>query len=138
MLSPVRIHETKNSRQDTVDSLERLSAINCADNNAGRNDRRSDDRIDEIDRPSQSAIVTRWDIFFLSFSIFTHIIDIGADIAIAVRYMLDGKTTYFIWTIAFIIFPTLANTFISFRMNDQDLRVRIYYWIRNILDSNLV
>lgn len=72
------------------------------------------------DVPSNTGCVTNWDIFFLCFSIFTHIVDVGFDLNLATRYLIDDKMTYFAWTVAFILFPTLVNTVISIRMHYQD------------------
>ncbi|XP_012265414.2 XK-related protein 6-like [Athalia rosae] len=114
MLSPVRIHKTKEAFQsETLESSQGLGADRqnvCLRRNS-----------DEIDRPHKNAMVRRWDVVCLIFSIVTHIFDIGADIYLASKYFVDGKITYFAWTVAFILFPAFVNTFISFRIVDQDL-----------------
>lgn len=121
MLSPVRIHK----EEDRSERIERLQRLNSVEQQEEDGDNRLECviGIDESDRPHKNSKVKLWDVIFLSLSIITHIVDIGLDINLAVRYLLDNMIWYFGWTIAFIILPTFVNTFISFRMNDLDTQI---------------
>jgi hypothetical protein len=72
--------------------------------------------IDDVDFVPNNAHVTKFDIFVLTVSIISHIIDIGLDINLAYRYFHSGRSEYFILTVIFILFPAFVNTVISIRM----------------------
>jgi hypothetical protein len=72
--------------------------------------------IDDVDFVPNNSHVTNFDIFVLTVSIISHIIDIGLDINLAYRYFHSGRSEYFILTVIFILFPALVNTVISIRM----------------------
>nr|XP_033327032.1 XK-related protein 6-like [Megalopta genalis] len=75
---------------------------------------------DNVDFPLKNPHISWLDIVFLVSSILMHIVDMGFDINLVVRYLLGGKTTYFIWTTTFIFVPSLINVIISRRMQCQD------------------
>ncbi|XP_076673060.1 XK-related protein 6 isoform X2 [Andrena cerasifolii] len=75
---------------------------------------------DDVDIPLRNPSISYLDIFFLVSSIFMHIIDMGIDINLAVRYLLANKITYFAWTATFIFLPSFINVIISRRMQHQD------------------
>lgn len=75
---------------------------------------------DDVDIPLRNPSISYLDIFFLVSSIFMHIIDMGIDISLAVRYLLANKITYFAWTATFIFLPSFINVIISRRMQYQD------------------
>jgi hypothetical protein len=72
--------------------------------------------IDHGDFVPNHAHVTNFDIFVLTVSIISHIVDVGIDINLAYRYFHSGRREYFILTVLFILFPALVNTIISIRM----------------------
>ncbi|CAD1468696.1 unnamed protein product, partial [Heterotrigona itama] len=76
--------------------------------------------VDDVDVPLKNPTITYLDIFFLVSSILTHIVDMAIDINLAIRYLLDRKITYFIWTTVFIFLPSFINCIISRRMQQQD------------------
>lgn len=49
-----------------------------------------------------------------------HIVDMGFDLNIAIRYLLTKRITYFIWTVVFLFVPSLIIVIISRRMQQQD------------------
>ncbi|XP_044744465.1 XK-related protein 4-like [Coccinella septempunctata] len=71
---------------------------------------------DETDRLPPSDRVTYWDIAGFVISIASHIVDVGLDCNLAVRYYLSGQKAYFLTTVAFILIPALINTAFSIRM----------------------
>ncbi|XP_078037658.1 XK-related protein 6 isoform X2 [Augochlora pura] len=75
---------------------------------------------DNVDFPLKNPSISWLDIVFLVSSILMHVVDMGFDINLVVRYLLAGKTTYFIWTTTFIFVPSLINVIISRRMQCQD------------------
>ncbi|XP_076296826.1 XK-related protein 6 [Lasioglossum baleicum] len=75
---------------------------------------------DNVDFPLKNPRITWLDIVFLVSSILMHIVDMGFDINLVVRYLLAGKMTYFIWTTTFIFVPSFINVIISRRMQYQD------------------
>ncbi|KAK1126447.1 hypothetical protein K0M31_005082 [Melipona bicolor] len=76
--------------------------------------------VDDVDVPLKNPTITYLDIFFLVSSILTHIVDMAIDINLAIRYLLDNRMTYFIWTTVFIFLPSFINSIISRRMQQQD------------------
>lgn len=81
--------------------------------------------IDNVDVPTNTPCISKLDIFFLASSIIMHIVDMCFDYNIAIRYLLAGKVTYFVWTICLIIIPSLINVIVSKRMQRQDKEVKI-------------
>lgn len=79
--------------------------------------------VDVNDIPSRKASVTKLDIFFICFSILTHIVDVGFDLNLAIRYLIDGEKVYFYWTIGFLFIPSFINIVVSLRMYNQDREV---------------
>ncbi|XP_076654869.1 XK-related protein 6 [Halictus rubicundus] len=75
---------------------------------------------DNVDFPLKNPRISWLDIVFLVSSILMHIVDMGFDINLVVRYLLAGKMTYFIWTTTFIFVPSFINVIISRRMQYQD------------------
>lgn len=71
---------------------------------------------DETDRLPPSDRVTHLDVAGFVISIISHIVDVGLDCNLAVRYYLSGQKAYFFATIAFILIPALINTAFSVRM----------------------
>lgn len=71
---------------------------------------------DETDRLPPSDRVTYWDIAGFVISITSHIVDVGLDCNLAVRYYLSDQKAYFLTTVAFILIPALINTAFSIRM----------------------
>lgn len=55
-----------------------------------------------------------------------HLVDMGFDYNIAIRYYLAGKVTYFAWTMCLILIPSLINVIISRRMQHQDKKVKYH------------
>ena len=82
--------------------------------------------VDDVDVPLKNPTITYLDIFFLVSSILTHIVDMAIDINLAIRYLLDNRITYFIWTTVFIFLPSFINCIISRRMQQQDDKVTNY------------
>ncbi|KAL0098398.1 hypothetical protein PUN28_008362 [Cardiocondyla obscurior] len=76
--------------------------------------------LDTVDLPSETPCISRLDIFYLVCSIIMHIVDMGFDYNIAIRYYLGSKITYFAWTMCLIFIPSLINVIISRRMQYQD------------------
>lgn len=89
-------------------------------------DTNNDANNDANDAPPSSCKITNCDIFFLVFSIITHVIDVGIDITLAVRYYYNDKMNMFAWTVALILLPSLVNTIVSLKMHQQDREVTIY------------
>ncbi|KZC09005.1 XK-related protein 6 [Dufourea novaeangliae] len=52
-----------------------------------------------------------------------HIVDMGFDINLIVRYLLAGKTMYFVWTTIVVFLPSFINVIISRRMQRQDDKI---------------
>lgn len=73
---------------------------------------------DEPDYVPSSYKVTLWDIIWLTFSIASHVLDVAFDIYVAVNFYIAGKGQYFIWTVVFIVVPSLATTLTSARWYD--------------------
>lgn len=86
-----------------------------------------DDDDDDVDVPAKTPFISILDIFLLACSIVMHIVDLGFDYNIAIRYLIGGKMVYFAWTICFIVIPSLINVIISRRMQHQDNEVKIPY-----------
>lgn len=80
---------------------------------------------DDVDIPLRNPSISYLDIFFLVSSIVMHIVDMGIDISLAVRYLLANKITYFAWTATFIFLPSFINVIISRRMQHQDDKVKM-------------
>lgn len=80
--------------------------------------------VDVVDVPTDTPSISRLDIFFLACSIVMHLVDMGFDYNIAIRYYLGGKITYFVWTMCLILIPSLINVAISRRMQHQDKQVK--------------
>ncbi|XP_031833264.1 XK-related protein 6 [Nomia melanderi] len=78
---------------------------------------------DDVDIPLKNPRISWLDIAFLVSSILMHIIDMGFDINLVVRYLIAGKITYFISTTAFIFIPSFINVIISRRMQHQDDKI---------------
>lgn len=74
---------------------------------------------DDVDAMPDTR-VKQLDIFLLGCSIIMHVVDMCFDYNIAIQYLLNGKKTYFIWTICFILIPSLINVLVSERMQHQD------------------
>jgi len=79
---------------------------------------------DVVDIPANTPCISKLDIFLLSCSIVMHIVDMCFDYNIAIRYLLSGKTIYFVCTICLIILPSLVNVIVSKRMQRQDKEVK--------------
>lgn len=71
---------------------------------------------DEPDRMPERIHVSLLDIFMYMVAIIGHLVDLGVDINIAVRYFMAQKMTEFGWTLAFILVPAFVNTAVSIRM----------------------
>jgi len=78
---------------------------------------------DDVDAMPNTR-VKQLDIFLLGCSIVMHVVDMCFDYNIAIQYLLNGKETYFIWTICFILIPSLINVLVSKRMQHQDREVK--------------
>ncbi|KAK0175110.1 hypothetical protein PV327_008890 [Microctonus hyperodae] len=72
------------------------------------------------DIPDCKAFVTEWDIFWIVFSIITHLVDLGTDLNLAWQYFRKENYGYFIWTSAFLFLPSFINIIVSIRMYQQD------------------
>ncbi|XP_071448225.1 XK-related protein 7-like [Hetaerina americana] len=70
---------------------------------------------DEPDYVPSSYKVTLWDITWVVFSIGSHVLDVAFDIYVAINFYLLAQTHFFIWTVIFIVVPSLSTTFISAR-----------------------
>jgi hypothetical protein len=79
---------------------------------------------DVVDIPANLPCISKLDIFLLACSIVMHIVDMCFDYNIAIRYFINGRTTYFVWTICLIILPSLVNVIVSKRMQRQDKEVK--------------
>lgn len=79
---------------------------------------------DDVDVPLKNPSISYLDIFFLTFSILMHIVDMAIDISLAIRYLLNDNIMYFAWTTTFIFIPSLINVLISRRMQYQDNKVK--------------
>lgn len=71
---------------------------------------------DETDRLPSRDRATYWDEAGFIISILSHIIDVGLDCNLAVRYYLSNQIVYFYTTLAFILIPAVINTAFSLRM----------------------
>lgn len=71
---------------------------------------------DETDRMPEKITITNLDIFMYVFAIVGHLVDLGLDINVAVRYSMAQNMTEFGWTLAFILIPAFVNTAVSIRM----------------------
>ncbi|XP_045762520.1 XK-related protein 6 isoform X2 [Maniola jurtina] len=75
---------------------------------------------DEPDRMPSNITITNFDLFLYVVAIVGHLVDLGLDINVAVRYSLERKMMEFGWTLAFILLPAFVNTAVSIRMYAQD------------------
>lgn len=75
------------------------------------------------DVPDCRALVTKLDIFWIIFSIITHLVDLGADINLATIYYRGGNYNYFMWSTGFMLIPSFINIIVSIRMYQQDWEV---------------
>lgn len=78
---------------------------------------------DDVDVPLKNPSISYWDIFFLGYSIVMRVVHIGMDWHLAIKYLLDGKTTYFALTTTFICLPSFINVIINRKMLCQDDKV---------------
>lgn len=72
--------------------------------------------VDELDRVPSNIHISDLDIIAFVVSIISHLVDVGIDINIAVRYYINGEVSAFFWTIGFILFPAFVNTAVSIKM----------------------
>lgn len=71
---------------------------------------------DVPDRMPENIHVTQRDILMYIVAIVGHLVDLGLDINVALRYYWAYKMTEFGWTLAFILIPAFVNTAVSVRM----------------------
>ncbi|CAG5073831.1 Similar to XKR6: XK-related protein 6 (Homo sapiens) [Cotesia congregata] len=79
---------------------------------------------DVADLPESKALVTRLDIFWIIFSIITHLVDLGTDLNLSFRYYIKGQLMYFFITTAFLFIPSFINIIVSIRMYEQDSEMK--------------
>ncbi|XP_068625082.1 XK-related protein 6 [Battus philenor] len=75
---------------------------------------------DEPDRIPNNIKIKNFEIFMYVVAIVGHLVDLGLDINVAVRYFLVQKMMEFGWTLTFILLPAFVNTAVSIRMYAQD------------------
>ncbi|CAK1590765.1 unnamed protein product [Parnassius mnemosyne] len=75
---------------------------------------------DEPDRIPKNITISNLDIIMYVVAIVGHLVDLGLDINVAVRYSLAQKMMEFGWTLTFILLPAFVNTAVSIRMYSQD------------------
>lgn len=77
---------------------------------------RNGNSYDETDRIPRNLTITNLDLLLYVVAIVGHLLDLGLDINIAVRYYLVHKIVQFGWTLTFILLPAFVNTAVSIRM----------------------
>ncbi|XP_023954974.2 XK-related protein 6 [Bicyclus anynana] len=75
---------------------------------------------DEPDRMPTNITVTNLDLLMYMVAIVGHLVDLGLDINVAVRYCVAGMVTEFALTLLFILMPAFVNTAVSIRMYAHD------------------
>ncbi|CAG5013408.1 unnamed protein product [Parnassius apollo] len=75
---------------------------------------------DEPDRIPKNITISNLDIIMYVVAIVGHLVDLGLDINVAIRYSLAQKMMEFGWTLTFILLPAFVNTAVSIRMYSQD------------------
>ncbi|XP_013165365.1 PREDICTED: XK-related protein 6 [Papilio xuthus] len=75
---------------------------------------------DEPDRIPNNINIKNLDIIMYVVAIVGHLVDLGLDINVAVRYSIAQKMMEFGWTLTFILLPAFVNTAVSIRMYAQD------------------
>lgn len=71
---------------------------------------------DETDRIPKNITISNLDLIMYVVAIVGHLVDLGLDINVAVRYSLAQKMMEFGWTLTFILLPAFVNTAVSIRM----------------------
>ena len=76
--------------------------------------------VDFVDKSPSSCRVKVIDIVALIYAIILHFVDVGFDIFLAYSYFITEQYSYFAWTAAFTIIPTIIMTALSIRMYIDD------------------
>ncbi|CAH2228624.1 jg3195 [Pararge aegeria aegeria] len=71
---------------------------------------------DEPDRMPSNISITNFDLLMYVVAIVGHLVDLGLDINVAVRYSIAKNMVEFWWTLVFILLPAFVNTAVSIRM----------------------
>ncbi|CAG0906114.1 unnamed protein product [Darwinula stevensoni] len=79
-------------------------------------------RVDEIDGLPKNLRFALYDAFFIVYSIFTYLLDIGSDIWLAHRYYVLEDYAFFGLTIGIVIFTSLVLTVLSWVWYKDDAK----------------